>query len=40
MYSVPLIATAVGWWINSAADKYVVAFMLGVASNGLLVCVI
>ena len=36
MYSVPLIATAVGWWINSAADKYVVAFMLGVASNGLL----
>lgn len=36
VYSVPLIATAVGWWINSAADKYVVAFMLGVASNGLL----
>lgn len=36
IYSIPLIATAVGWWINSAADKYVVAFMLGVASNGLL----
>lgn len=36
VYSVPLIATAVGWWINSAADKYVVAFMLGVASSGLL----
>lgn len=36
VYSIPLIATATGWWINSASDKYVVAFMLGVASNGLL----
>lgn len=36
VYSVPLIATTVGWWVNSTADKYVVAFMLGVASNGIL----
>ena len=36
VYSVPLIATTVGWWVNSTADKYVVAFMLGVASNGVL----
>lgn len=35
-YSVPLIATVVGWWLNSASDKYVVAFFLGVATNGLL----
>ena len=35
-YSIPLIATAVGWWVNSTADKYVVVFMLGVASNGVL----
>lgn len=35
-YSIPLIATVVGWWINSTADKYVVTFMLGVASNGIL----
>ena len=36
VYSIPLIATVVGWWINSTADKYVVTFMLGVAANGLL----
>lgn len=36
VYSVPLIATTVGWWVNSTADKYVVVFMLGIASNGLL----
>jgi len=36
VYSVPLIATTVGWWINSTADRYVVVFMLGVASNGVL----
>ena len=35
-YSIPLIATTVGWWVNSTADKYVVVFMLGVASNGVL----
>ena len=35
-YSIPLIATTVGWWINSTADKYVVTFMLGVSANGLL----
>ena len=36
IYSVPLIVTAVGWWVNSTADKYVVTFMLGIASNGIL----
>lgn len=35
-YSIPLIATVIGWWINSTADKYVVVFMLGTAANGLL----
>lgn len=35
-YSIPLIATTLGWWVNGTADKYVVAFMLGVASNGVL----
>lgn len=35
-YSIPLIATAVGWWVNSTADKYVVAAMVGVSANGLL----
>lgn len=36
IYSIPLIATVVGWWVNSTADKYVVSFMLGVSANGLL----
>ena len=36
IYSAPLVLTALGWWINTAADKYVVTFMCGVAANGLL----
>ena len=36
IYCLPLIATVVGWWINSTADKYVVAFMVGVSANGIL----
>ena len=35
-YCAPLIATTVGWWVNSASDKYVVALMCGVGANGLL----
>ena len=36
VYCVPLIATTVGWWMNSAADKYVVTFICGIAANGVL----
>lgn len=36
LYCVPLIATAIGWWVNSASDKYVVSFLCGVAANGIL----
>lgn len=36
VYCVPLIATAVGWWVNSASDKYIVSFICGVAANGIL----
>lgn len=36
LYCVPLIASVVGWWINSTTDKYVVSFMIGVSANGLL----
>lgn len=36
IYCVPLIATVVGWWVNSTADKYVVAYMVGVSANGIL----
>lgn len=34
-YSVPLIATTIAWWINSASDRYVVTYFLGVAENGV-----
>ncbi|PNV59287.1 hypothetical protein C0033_24825 [Clostridium sp. chh4-2] len=36
VYAVPLIATYLGWWVNSGSDKYVVALICGVASSGLL----
>lgn len=36
IYSLPLICTTIGWWINSVSDKYVVAFMCGISANGLL----
>lgn len=36
LYSAPLIVTTLGWWVNSAADKYVVTFICGVAANGIL----
>lgn len=35
-YCVPLIATAISWWVNNAADKYVVTFLCGIAANGVL----
>lgn len=36
IYCMPLIATAIGWWINSTSDKYIVVFFVGVGANGLL----
>lgn len=35
-YSIPLIATTLGWWVNNTLDKYAVVFICGVAANGLL----
>ena len=34
-YSVPFIPTASAWWINTAADRYIVIGLCGVAANGL-----
>lgn len=34
-YSRPLIANAIGWWINNAFDKYIVIYSLGMAENGI-----
>lgn len=36
VYCLPLICTALGWWVNSTADKYTVVIICGVAANGLL----
>lgn len=36
VYCLPLIFTVLGWWINSAGDKYVVTFMCGLAANGII----
>lgn len=36
VYSTPLIASVIGWWVNSGSDKYIVAFFCGVAVNGVL----
>ena len=35
-YCAPLIFTVLGWWINSAADRYVVTYLCGVAASGIL----
>lgn len=34
-YSKPMIANSVAWWINSAADKYIILVLCGVAENGI-----
>lgn len=34
-YSAPLILNSVGWWINSASDRYVVTWLCGIDVNGI-----
>lgn len=35
MYSTPLVANSLAWWINSASDRYILAAFRGVAENGI-----
>ena len=35
-YSIPLIMTTVGWWLNNTSDRYVITAIKGVEINGLL----
>lgn len=35
LYSYPLILNSLGWWINNAADRYIVIAFCGVAVNGI-----
>lgn len=34
-YSIPLISSSVGWWINSASDRYFVTYFCGISENGI-----
>ncbi len=35
LYSMPLVANSLAWWINNASDRYILTFMCGVAVNGI-----
>ena len=36
LYSLPLIVSIWGWWVNNAANKYIVSLFIGSSANGLL----
>ncbi|HRU98052.1 MAG TPA: oligosaccharide flippase family protein [Ruminococcus sp.] len=35
LYSLPLVANSVAWWLNNASDRYILAFFCGAAVNGI-----
>lgn len=35
LYSLPLVANAIAWWLNNASDRYILAFFCGAAVNGV-----
>ena len=34
-YSAPMIPNSISWWITNSSDKYMVAYILGAAANGI-----
>lgn len=34
-YSVPLVPSMLGWWLNNSADKYVIIMMMGIGASGI-----
>ena len=34
-FSAPLVLGTIGWWCNSASDRYVITFLCGIAANGI-----
>lgn len=34
-YSIPFIFTSIAWWVNAVSDRYVIVYLVGIASNGL-----
>lgn len=35
IYSIPLIANGIAWWVNNASDRYILTFFCGTALNGI-----
>lgn len=35
-YSLPLIMTNIGWWINNTSDRYIITYFYNISLNGLL----
>ena len=35
LYSAPLIANSIGWWINNASDRYILTYFCGTEINGI-----
>lgn len=35
-YALPLVVSTIGWWANNTSDRYIVSYMCGVDTNGLL----
>lgn len=36
VFSLPMIVSALSWWINNSLDKYILSFFCGVSATGLL----
>lgn len=34
-YAVPTIANSISWWVNNAADRYIIIGLFGLATNGI-----
>lgn len=35
LYSLPLVANSLAWWMNNASDRYILTFFCGTAINGI-----
>lgn len=35
LYSIPLIANSIAWWVTNVSDRYVVVYFCGLAANGI-----
>lgn len=35
IYCIPMIPNSIMWWITDASDKYMIAFFVGISSNGI-----